>query len=54
MRDRDGARVGLRDPSLILITGKDKPFRTVLSKHDHEEVRKLGREFLSRVPRSVD
>ena len=39
---------------LILITGKDKPLRTVLSKHDYEEVRKLGREFLSRVPRSVD
>jgi hypothetical protein len=54
MLDRDGARVGLGGPSLILIAGKDKPFRTVLSKHDYEEVRKLGREFLSRVPRSVD
>ncbi len=54
MLDRDGARVGLGGPSLILITGKDKPFRTVLSKHDYEEVRRLGREFLSRVPRSVD
>jgi hypothetical protein len=54
MLDRDGARVGLGGPSVILIGGKDKPFRTVLSKHDYEEVRKLGREFLSRVPRSVD
>jgi hypothetical protein len=41
MLDRDGARVGLGGPSLILITGH-KPFRTVLSKHDYEEVRKLG------------
>jgi hypothetical protein len=51
--DRDGAKVGLGGPSLILITGKDKPFRTVLSVADYEDVRRLGREFLSRSPRSV-
>jgi hypothetical protein len=51
--DRDGAKVGLGGPSLILITGKDKPFRTTLSNADYDDVRRLGREFLSRCPRSV-
>lgn len=52
--DRDGAIVGLGGPSLVLVTGKDKPFRTVLTKADYEEVRALGTEFLSRSPRSIE
>ncbi len=52
--ERDGARVGLGGPSLVLITGKDKPFQTVLSAADYAEVRSLGREFVSRTPRIVE
>lgn len=51
--DRDGAAVGLGGPSLVIITGKDKPFRTVLSTRDYADVRRLGTEFRSRRPRSV-
>jgi hypothetical protein len=53
MLDRNGANVGLGGPSVILITGKEKAFRTVLSRADYGEVLRLGREFTSRVPRSV-
>jgi hypothetical protein len=51
--ERDGGKVGLGGPSLVLITGKDKPFRTVLTARDYAEVRRLGSEYLSRTPRSV-
>lgn len=51
--DRDGVAVGLGGPSLVLVTGKDKPFRTVLSTRDYADVRRLGTEFDSRRPRSV-
>jgi hypothetical protein len=48
--ERDGGKVGLGGwlggPSLVLITGKDKPFRTVLSARDYAEVRRLGSEYL--------
>jgi hypothetical protein len=53
MLDRNGADVGLGGPSLILIAGASKPFKTVLSKKDYKKIRKLGDEFLSRDPRSV-
>ena len=52
--ERDGAKDGLGGPSLVLITGKDKPFLTVLSAADYAEVRSLGREFLARTPRSIE
>lgn len=52
--ERDGAKVGLGGPSLVLVTGKDKPFQTVLSTADYAEVRSLGREFLARAPRSIE
>lgn len=52
--EREGANLGLGGPSLVIVTGKDKPFRTVLSRADYAEVRALGAEFRSRVPRSVD
>lgn len=51
--ERDGSALGLGGPSLVLVTGKDKPFRTVLSARDYADVRHLGSEYLSRRPRSV-
>jgi hypothetical protein len=51
--ERDGADVGLDGPSIVIITGKDKPFRTVLSESDHRQVRSLGDEYRGRSPRSV-
>jgi hypothetical protein len=53
MLDRDGAGVGLGGPSLIIITGMRKPFRTTFSTKDYQHVRALGREFLQRIPRSI-
>jgi hypothetical protein len=51
--ERDGTKVGLDGPSVVAIAGKKKAFRTVLSKQDYAEVRRLGDEFRSRTPRSV-
>jgi hypothetical protein len=51
--DREGARVGLGGPSLVLITGMEKPFRTTFKRTDYAGVRRLGKEFLVRSPRSV-
>lgn len=51
--ERDGKMVGMGGPTLVLICGKDKPFRTVLSTRDYAEVRRLGSEYLARLPRSV-
>lgn len=51
--ERDGAAVGLRGPSVVIITGLKKPFRTVLRKEDYAAVRQLGAEFRARRPRSV-
>jgi hypothetical protein len=51
--ERNGARVGLGGPSLVVITGKHKPFMTELSETDYAEVRSLGAEFCERMPRSV-
>jgi hypothetical protein len=51
--EREGAKLGLGGPSLVVITGKSKPFRTTLSKRDYVEVRALGEEYRSQTPRSV-
>jgi hypothetical protein len=51
--DRNGAASGLGGPSLIVLTGKDKPFRTVLTSRDYADVRRLGDEFVRRNPRCV-
>src|SRR5215831_9573418 len=40
--ERDGKTVVLTAASIVLITGKDKPFLTKLSKGDYEEVKALG------------
>jgi len=53
MLDRDGASVGLGGPSLIIITGMKKTFRTTFSSRDYAGVRTLGVEFLRRRPRSA-
>lgn len=51
--ERDGHDIGLTSASVVLITGKDKPFLTMLSKRDYEEVKALGEEFRRRNPRSI-
>jgi hypothetical protein len=52
--ERDGAKVGLAGPSLVVIAGLDKAYRTVLSASDYTGVRALGDEYRSRTPRSVE
>lgn len=44
---------GQTKPLLVIITGRDKPFRTELSDADYAAVRALGDEYLSRNPRSL-
>lgn len=51
--ERDGGQLGLGGPSLVVITGMEKPFRATLSERDYARVRQLGDEYRSRVPRSV-
>jgi len=51
--ERNGQEVGLGGPSIVLIAGKNKPFRTKLSATDYEEVSRLGDEYRKRRPRSV-
>ncbi len=51
--ERDGAQLGLGGPSLVVITGMEKAFRTKLSERDYARVRQLGGEYRSRMPRSV-
>jgi len=51
--ERDGATLGLGGPSIVLITGMEKRFRTIFSARDYEKVRLLGDEYRSRTPRSV-
>jgi hypothetical protein len=50
--ERDGESVGLGGPSIVLLTGKEKPFMTVLSAADYAEVKALGAEYRKRTPRS--
>lgn len=51
--ERDGARLGLGGPSIVVLTGMEKPFRTTFTERDYARVRQLGGEYRSRVPRSV-
>jgi len=51
--ERDGKDLGLGGPSVVLITGMDKPFRSIFKKSDYETAMRLGDEYRSRVPRSV-
>ena len=51
--ERDGAALGLGGPSIVLLTGMRKGFRTTFSTRDYEKVRQLGAEYRARNPRSV-
>lgn len=51
--DRAGAEVGLGGPSLVIIAGARKDFKTTLSTADYASIRALRDEFLRRNPRSV-
>jgi hypothetical protein len=51
--ERDDGKLGLGGPSVVIICGKDKPFRTTLSAEDYADVRALGAEYRARTPRSV-
>ena len=51
--ERAGAGLGLGGPSLVLVTGLDKPFQTKLSDRDYNEVLELVAESRKRAPRSV-
>jgi len=44
---------GADKPLLVVVHGRDKPFRTELSAADYEAVRELGDEYFSRNPRSL-
>jgi hypothetical protein len=44
---------GVDKPLLVVIDGRDKPFRTTLSDADYAAVRRLGDEYRSRNPRSL-
>lgn len=44
---------GQDKPLLVVVDGRDKPFRTKLSRTDYAAVRALGEEYLSRNPRSL-
>lgn len=45
---------GLPGPSLVIITGLDKPNETAFSKSDYRRVRELGEEYRARSPRGIE
>lgn len=51
--ENPGTGVGLKGPSLVVLCGMEKPFRTTFSKRDYARVRDLGERFRSSVPRSI-
>ena len=44
---------GRDKPLLVMIDGRDKPFRATLSEADYVDVRQLGEEYRHRNPRSL-
>ena len=44
---------GQDKPLLVVVDGRDKPFRTTLSDADYAEVRAMGKEYLNRNPRAI-
>ncbi|WP_448222930.1 hypothetical protein [Gordonia iterans] len=44
---------GQDKPLLVVVDGRDKPFRTTLSGADYAAVRSMGEEYLKRNPRSI-
>lgn len=51
--ERDGANVGLTGPSIVLIDGRSKKYRTTISAREYKSIRSLVDEYLGRRPRSV-
>lgn len=51
--ERNGDTLGLGGPSIVLITGMQKPNESTFTKADYARVRHLGSEYRSRVPRSI-
>ena len=49
----DYAAAGQDKPLLVVVDGRDKPFRTTLSTSDYTAVRGMGAEYLRRNPRSI-
>jgi hypothetical protein len=49
----DYEAAGVEKPLLVVIDGRDKPFRTELAPADYAKVKALGDEYLSRNPRSI-
>ena len=45
---------GLPGPSLVIITGMDKPNESAFSEADYRRVRRLGDEYKGRSPRSLE
>lgn len=44
---------GREKPLLVVIDGRDKPFRSALNDRDYADVRTLGHEYRKRNPRSI-
>lgn len=44
---------GQEKPLLVVVDGRDKPFRTTLSDADYAAVRSMGEEYLKSNPRSI-
>jgi hypothetical protein len=51
--ERDGAKLGLDGPSVVIIDGRLKPIETAIAAREYAKIRKLGDEYRKRVPRSV-
>ena len=51
--ERSGSDLGLGGPSIVVLTGMMKEFRTVFSNADYARVRRIGDEYRSRKHRSV-
>jgi hypothetical protein len=52
--EKDGEKFGLGGPSIVIVTGLDKPFQTTISAGDYAKVRALGSEYSARTPRSIE
>ncbi len=46
-------RCGLRKPTVAVITGMRKPWKTAFAERDYAHVRHLGAEYLSGYPRRI-
>jgi len=47
------ARRGLPGPTIAVITGLRKPWRTVFTEADYQHVRDLGAAYLTALPRHI-